>query len=96
MKPSCIGFVTSPTAYKKCGAWEVIQKELKARNIPYLHYDKIMTNPTTTAVDEAVKMFAERYDDRFMVCSIGGGSPGDAAKSIAVLLHPEHRKFTAR
>ncbi len=49
MKPSSIGFITSPSAYLKCGLWETILEAMKARNIPYLLYDKIMTNPTTTA-----------------------------------------------
>ena len=89
MKPSCVGFVTSPTAYKKCGVWEPILKALNGT--PYLLYDKIMTNPTTTVVDEAVALFKPKYDENFLIISIGGGSPGDAAKSIAVLLHPEHQ-----
>lgn len=94
LKPSCVGFVTSPTAYLKSGAWETIMKVLKERNIPYLHYNKIMTNPTTTVCDECVKMFSEKYDKNFVVISIGGGSPGDAAKSVAILL--EHRDKTCR
>ena len=47
MKPSYIGFVTSPGAYKISGAWGVIFEALKKRNIPYLHYDKVTTNPTS-------------------------------------------------
>lgn len=87
MKPSCIGFITSPTAYKKSGVWDVIVEALKKRNIPFIHYDKIMTNPTTEVVDEAVAMFKPKYDKNFAIMSIGGGSPGDAAKAVAVLLH---------
>ena len=63
MKPSCVGFVTSPSAYKKCGAYELILKALEERKVPHLLYDKIMTNPTTTVVDEAVKMFKPKYDE---------------------------------
>lgn len=86
MKPSSVGFITSPGAYKKSGVWEPILEALKSRNIPYLHYDKVMTNPTTVVVDEAVAMFKPKYDDHFLIISIGGGSPGDTAKSVAVLL----------
>ena len=87
MKPSCIGFVTSPGAYKVSGAWDVILEATKKRGIPYLHYDKIMTNPTCEAVDEAVKLFKPKYDKDFLVITIGGGSPGDAGKAVSVLLH---------
>ena len=93
LKPSCMGFVTSPQAYKKCGLWNTVLAELEKRNIPYLHYDKIMTNPTIEVLTEAVGLFSSKYDQNFVVCSIGGGSPGDSAKSIAVLL--EHRDKTA-
>ena len=96
MKPSCVGFVTSPGAYKKCGVWEPLMEALTQRKVPFLHYDKIMTNPTTTVVDEAVALFKPKYDEKFLIISIGGGSPGDAAKSIAVLLHPEHQKQNCR
>ncbi|CAL6017370.1 Alcohol_dehydrogenase [Hexamita inflata] len=94
MKPSCIGFITSPGAYKKCGVWETIMEAVAARKIPYIHYDKIMTNPTTTVVDEAVAMFKPKYDEHFLVISIGGGSPGDAAKSVAALL--AHQEYNCR
>lgn len=90
LKPSCIGFVTSSSAYKRCGAWDVIETMMKERGIPHLLYDKVTTNPTVEMIDEAVTLFKEKYDEDFMVCSIGGGSPGDSAKSVAVLLaHPE-------
>lgn len=56
LKPSCLGFVTSPSAYKKCGLWDTIASELEKRGIPYLHYDKIMTNPTVEALTEAVEL----------------------------------------
>ena len=46
MKPSCVGFVTSPGAYKISGAWDVILEAIKKCSIPYLHYDKVTTNPT--------------------------------------------------
>eukprot|EP00768_Dysnectes_brevis_P005469 gnl/Dysnectes_brevis/395_a437_6499.p1 GENE.gnl/Dysnectes_brevis/395_a437_6499~~gnl/Dysnectes_brevis/395_a437_6499.p1 ORF type:complete len:412 (-),score=162.68 gnl/Dysnectes_brevis/395_a437_6499:90-1325(-) len=85
-KPSCIGFVTSRSAYFRCGAWDVIKAAVESRGIEIMIFDKIVTNPTTHSIDEAVAMFKPKYDENFMVCSIGGGSPGDAAKSIAILL----------
>ncbi|TNJ27433.1 Alcohol dehydrogenase 3 [Giardia muris] len=94
LKPSCVGFVTSPTAYKKCGLWSTITEQLAARKIPHLIYDKVTSNPTVEMADEAVKLFRTKYDKNFVVCSIGGGSPGDCAKYVAALL--EHQNRTAR
>ena len=94
-KPTCIGFVTSKSAYHRCGAWEVVKAAMESRGIEHIIYDKITTNPTVAMIDECVEMFKPKYDkEKFMVCSIGGGSPGDAAKSIAVLL--EHQDKDGR
>ncbi|GIQ85397.1 deoxyribose-phosphate aldolase type I [Kipferlia bialata] len=86
LKPSCVGFVTSKGAYKRTGAWAVIQRIMGERNVPHLLFDKICTNPTGALVDECTEMFRSRFDENFVVCAIGGGSPIDAAKSVAVLL----------
>ena len=59
LKPSCVGFVSSPTAYQKCGLWDTITKALAERKIEYLHYSGINTNPTIEQVDEAVSLFRE-------------------------------------
>eukprot|EP00766_Chilomastix_caulleryi_P003304 gnl/Chilomastix_caulleri/437.p1 GENE.gnl/Chilomastix_caulleri/437~~gnl/Chilomastix_caulleri/437.p1 ORF type:complete len:412 (+),score=153.06 gnl/Chilomastix_caulleri/437:95-1330(+) len=89
LKPSHIGFVSSKSAYYRTGAWDEIKAVLAELKIDYTMYDKVVTNPTTTSIDECVQLFKPKYDKDFMVCSIGGGSPGDAAKSIAVLLEHE-------
>jgi len=86
MKPSCVGFVCSKGAYIHSGAFAVIEKILKEKNIPYLIYNKIVANPMTDSIDECTKIFREKYDENFVVCTIGGGSPGDAGKSVAVML----------
>ena len=71
-------------AYKSTGAWDVVEKALKDNNIGYINYDKVTPNPTTDAIDEAVKM--GREFGAKAVITIGGGSPTDAGKSVAILL----------
>ena len=71
-------------AYKSTGAWAVVEKALKENNIGYINYDKVTPNPTTDAIDEATQM-AKEFGAK-AVTTIGGGSPTDAGKSVAILL----------
>ena len=71
-------------AYKSTGAWDVVEKALKNNNIGYINYDKVTPNPTTDAIDEATKM-AREFGAKAVI-TIGGGSPTDAGKSVAILL----------
>ncbi len=71
-------------AYKSTGAWDVVEKALKDNKIEYINYDKVTPNPTTAAIDEAAKM-AREFGAKAVI-TIGGGSPTDAGKSVAILL----------
>ena len=71
-------------AYKATGAWDVVEKALKANSIEYINYDKVTPNPTTDAIDEATKL-AREFGAKAVI-TIGGGSPTDAGKSVAILL----------
>ena len=77
-------------AYKSTGAWAVVEKALKDNNIGYINYDKVTPNPTTDAIDEAAKM-AREFGAKAVI-TIGGGSPTDAGKSVAIHLY--EFKFT--
>ncbi len=75
-------------AYKATGAWDVVEKALKENGIGYVNYDGVTPNPTTTAVNEAAKI-AKDFGAKAVI-AIGGGSPTDAGKSVAILLkYPE-------
>ncbi len=80
--------MTGKSSHIKTGAWEVTKKALEANGIEYLLYSKVTPNPTVDQVDEAAaeaKSFGARA-----VIAIGGGSPIDAAKSVAILIsYPE-------
>lgn len=76
--------VSGKNSYKTTGAWAIVEKALKTNNIQYINYDKVTPNPTTDTVDEATKI-ARDFDAKAVI-SIGGGSPIDTGKSVAILL----------
>ena len=77
-------------AYKATGAWDYVEKALKNNGIGYINYDKVTPNPTTQAIDEAAGM-AREFGAKAVI-TIGGGSPTDAGKSVAILLKNEGKK----
>jgi len=76
--------VTGKGSYKTSGAFDVIKPALEEAGFKYTLYDKVGPNPTVDMVDEAAKMGREAGAKA--VIGIGGGSPIDTAKSVAVLL----------
>lgn len=76
--------MSGKNAYKSTGAWGVVEHALKENRIEYINYDKVTPNPTTDAIDEAAKM-AKDFGAKAVI-TIGGGSPTDAGKSVAILL----------
>lgn len=76
--------MSGKNAYKATGAWDVVEKALKENEIGYVNYDQVTPNPTTVHVNDAVK-FAKDFGAK-AVLAIGGGSPTDAGKSVAILL----------
>lgn len=76
--------MSGKNAYKATGAWDYVEKALKENNIGYINYDKVTPNPTTHSVDEAAKL-ARDFEAKAVI-AIGGGSPIDAGKSVAILL----------
>ena len=71
-------------AYKATGAWDYVEKALKNNNIGYVNYDQVTPNPTTQHVNEAAKL-AKDFGAKAVI-AIGGGSPTDAGKSVAILI----------
>ena len=77
-------------AYKATGAWDVVEKALKSHGIEYINFDKVTPNPTTVHVNEAAQM-ARDFGAKAVI-AIGGGSPTDAGKSVAILLEYPDKK----
>lgn len=71
-------------AYKATGAWAVVEKALNDNGIGYVNFDQVTPNPTTHHVNDAYKM-AKEFGAQAVI-AIGGGSPTDAGKSVAILL----------
>ncbi len=76
--------MSGKNAYKATGAWDYVEKALKNNSIEYVNYDKVTPNPTNLAIDEAVSL-AREFGAQGVI-AIGGGSPTDAGKSVAILL----------
>ncbi len=75
--------VTGASSAKKCGALDNVTQALDSQGVVYEIYDKIRQNPTVESCFEAGKLAFEIKAD--FVLGIGGGSPLDAAKAIAVV-----------
>lgn len=84
--------VASRSAYKVCGAWANIEPAFKRHDIAYRIYDQVLPNPTSDQVDAAAAV-AKEFGAQ-AVFGIGGGSPIDAAKSVAILMEYQDRNCT--
>ena len=85
--------VSGRNAYKVTGAWDVIEKALKDNSIGYVNYDKVTPNPTTDGIDEAKKIALD-FGAKAVI-AIGGGSPIDTGKSVAILMDEKYQNKTA-
>ena len=75
--------VTGRSSAKKNGAQADVVEALEAEGIDWCLYDKVMSNPTIACAYEGAA-FARKEDVDFIV-AIGGGSPIDGAKAMALL-----------
>ncbi|MBQ8576039.1 MAG: iron-containing alcohol dehydrogenase [Clostridia bacterium] len=75
--------VTGASSAKKCGALDDVLFALNSKNVQYEIYDKIQQNPTSDSCFEAGRLACETGAD--FILGIGGGSPLDASKAIAVV-----------
>ena len=70
------------------GSFDDVTGVLKASGIEYMVFSEVEENPSTETVFKAKEQFCSEGIDH--VIGIGGGSPMDAAKAIALVLkHPE-------
>ena len=77
----CI-IVTGASSAKKCGALSDVTEALEKEGIAHVIYDKITENPRIDHCREAGSV-ARDFGAGFVI-GIGGGSPLDAAKAVAV------------
>ncbi len=65
------------------GLLKVVKSSLEASGVPFGVYDQVVTEPTIAHAEEGLKAYKEAQAD-FLI-AVGGGSPMDAAKAVAVL-----------
>ena len=75
--------VTGRASAKKNGSQDDVIKALQEQGIEYIIFDKVMANPTIACAYQGAE-FAKINNADFII-AIGGGSPMDAAKAMALL-----------
>lgn len=75
--------VTGQSSSKTNGSLDKVTKSLSSKGIQYIIFDKIEPNPRTTTIDEAGELAKKENCD--LVIGLGGGSPMDACKVVALL-----------
>ncbi len=75
--------VTGASSAEKCGALGDVLSALEALKVEYETYNKIRQNPTAESCFEAGLLARDFCAD--FILGIGGGSPLDASKAIAVV-----------
>ena len=74
--------VTGKNSMQKTGTLDKLVKILKESGITVTVYDGITPNPTASEIDEAAKIAKQKKVG--LIIGLGGGSPLDSAKAIAV------------
>jgi alcohol dehydrogenase class IV len=75
--------MTGPSSAQKNGSLADMTEALESQGVSYFHYNKVKPNPSLQDVREA-SASAKEFGADFVI-AIGGGSPMDAAKAVAVL-----------
>lgn len=75
--------LVSDQSMQKAGYVEQALEQLKAGGVEAAVYDQVNAEPTDKIVDEGLLIYKKNKCD--MVIGLGGGSPIDAAKTIAVM-----------
>ncbi len=75
--------VTGKTSARSSGALNDIEASLQQLHIEYRIYDRVENNPSLETAAEAGSLARDFHAD--FIIGIGGGSPLDAAKAVAVL-----------
>lgn len=84
--------VTGRHSAEKNGSLRDVTEALSGNGQDYILFNKVMSNPTIACVYEGAAAAKQNQAD--FVIAIGGGSPMDAAKAIALLARRIFRRRT--
>lgn len=76
--------ITGGSSSKKNGSLRDVESALEKSKIEYFIFDEVEENPSVETVEKA-RQLAQKFGTEFIV-GIGGGSPIDAGKAVAILL----------
>lgn len=83
--------VTGRSSAKKNGSYDDVKKALSETGVEYVLFDEVEENPSLETIEKGSNIGKENHVD--FVIGIGGGSPMDAAKAMAVFIkNPEINK----
>ena len=75
--------VAGHSSAERCGALRDVEDMLDSLGIGHIYYNRVENNPSFKTVTEAAEIAKDNAVD--FIIGIGGGSPLDASKAIAVL-----------
>lgn len=75
--------IVTDSNLEKFGLLKEVRSSLESAGVPFVTYDRVVTEPSMDYTEEGLKVYRESQAD-FLI-AVGGGSPMDAAKSIAVV-----------
>lgn len=75
--------IVTDKGVRQHGLLEPIEQSLQDAGIEYFIFDEVVSNPTIQNVQESYRFFQQHQCD-FLI-GVGGGSPLDTAKSVAVV-----------
>jgi len=80
--------VTGRNSAKKNGSYDDLVKALSEVGVDYILFDEVEENPSLETIEKGSKVGKENKVD--FVIGIGGGSPMDASKAMAIFIkNPE-------
>lgn len=77
--------VTSKTSSKVSGSLDDLTEVLKSNNLVYYIFDEVEENPSLKTIERAYLKHKDK-NIKFVI-GLGGGSPMDASKAVAVMLY---------
>lgn len=76
--------IVTDAGIRKSGITAILENALSSAGVDFAVYDKVVANPTTANVDEALELYRNSRCDALI--GIGGGSSMDTAKAVGARL----------